>query len=281
MTHLANVKGVPPLRLVSGSGIRVQDEDGNSYIEAMSGLWCMGLGWGNVELIAAMSDQMRTLSYYHGFTDRRVPVVEELASKLLDSAPGRLKHGKVFFGQSGSDANDTQIRLLWMYSHARGTPERRNFISRDRGYHGVTVGAGSLTGLPYVHGGSVGSGLPLDFATHVSAPHFYRNGLPGESKDEFVTRLANELDAEIRRLGPETVAGFIAEPLQGAGGVIIPPRGYHAATRKVCDAHGVMIMGDEVITGFGRTGTFWGCVNYRRTGAPNEQTPTGARREDV
>jgi len=259
MTNLSASHGVPPLRLVRGHGIHVADENGKEYIEAMSGLWCTGLGWGNEELVQACADQMRKLSYYHGFTDRRVPVVEELAAALLERVPPQLQRGRVFFGQSGSDANDTQVRLIWCYNHARGLPEKRNFISRHRGYHGVTVAAGSLTGLPYVHGGSVGSGLPLDFVTHVSAPHYYRNGRPGETEAGFVSRLAAELEAEIQRRGPHTVAGFIAEPMQGAGGVIVPPEGYHAAMRAVCDRHDVLLMGDEVITGLGRTGHFWGC----------------------
>jgi len=168
MTNLSAAKDVLPLRLVRGSGISVTDEHGKEYIEGMSGLWCAGLGWGNEELVQAAANQMRELSYYHGFTDRRVPVVEELAAALLERAPPQLRDGNVFFGQSGSDANDTQVRLIWMYNHARGKPEKRNFISRDRGYHGVTVAAGSLTGLPYVHGGSVGSGLPLGEIRFVS-----------------------------------------------------------------------------------------------------------------
>jgi len=237
------------------------DDKGKTYFEGMSGLWCVALGWGNEELIEAASSQMRTLAYYHGFTNRRVPVVDELADALVARAPSRLQHGRVFFGQSGSDANDTQVRLLWAYNHARGLPHKTKLLSRNRGYHGVTVAAGSLTGLPYVH---TAMGLPLQpvCAHHVTCPSFYREGLPNESEADFVQRLAQELDDAITREGgAERVAAFIAEPIQGAGGVVVPPAGYFHAVRDVCDKHDVMMIADEVITGFGRTGNFWGCTS--------------------
>lgn len=256
MTNLSALRGgTPPLRIVSGAGVRVTDSHGKEYLEGMAGLWCTSFGWGNEELVQAAGAQMRDLSYYHGFGGRQVPAAEELAAKLIESAPERLRGGRVFFGLSGSDANDTQVRLLWNYNRVVGRPEKRKVISRKRGYHGVTVAAGSLTGLPYVHGAT---GLPLDFVRHVSCPSFYREGLPGETEPEFVSRLAAELDAAIREEGAETVAAFIAEPVQGAGGVVPPPAGYFEAVGAVCAAHDVLVIGDEVITGFGRTGRFWG-----------------------
>jgi len=260
MTNLAALKSTPPMRVVRGSGSKVYDDQGKEYYEGMAGLWCTSLGWGNEELVEAAASQMRTLSYYHGFTGRRVPIVEELAEKLIAGAPinsGLRDGGRVFFGMSGSDANDTQIRLIWHYNHARGRPEKRKFLARNRGYHGVSVASGSLTGLPYVHNQM---GLPLDFvARHVTCPSYYREGLAGESTDAFVARLAAELDdAIVSEGGGDAVAAFIAEPLHGAGGVVVPPAGYNEAISRVCKKHDVLIIGDEVITGFGRTGAFWG-----------------------
>lgn len=224
----------------------------------MAGLWCTSLGWGNAELADVTRQQMLDLSYYHGFTGRLVPVAEELAEKLVALAPGRLKdNSRVFFGMSGSDANDTQVRMLWHYNHIMGRPKKRKLISRHRGYHGVTVASGSLTGLPYVH---TAQGLPLDFvAAHVTCPSYYRQGREGESEADFVQRLAAELEDAIEAAGGASeVAAFIAEPLQGAGGVVLPPSGYFEAVGRVCRKHEVLMVGDEVITGFGRTGKFWG-----------------------
>jgi len=261
MTNFASLRGGDrPLRIVHGKGARVTDAEGREYIEAMAGLWCTGLGWGNEELVDAAAKQMRELSYYHGFGGRQVPVSEELAVKLIDLAPKRLRGGRVFFGLSGSDANDSQIKMLWHYNHVLGRPHKRKLISRLKGYHGVSVASGSLTGLPHIH---ADMGLPLEFVPrHVSCPSYYRGAAPGEREEEFVARLAAELDAAITQEDPETVAAFIAEPLQGAGGVYLPPAGYFDAIRKVLDCHGIPMVGDEVITGFGRTGHFWGCEAF-------------------
>lgn len=260
LSSLTNEQAVKPLRITRANGIRVTDDQGKEYIEAMAGLWCAGLGWGNEEIIEATTKQMRDMSYYHCFAGRRFPAVEELSEKLLSIAPGRIQGGKTFFGQSGSDANDTQVRLLWHYNIARGKPEKRKVIARLKAYHGVTVAAGSITGLPYVH---ANMGLPLDFvARHISFPSYYRNGKPGETEADFVKRLATELETAIVEEGPETVAAFFAEPLQGAGGVYLPPTGYFPAIREVCDRHDVMLVSDEVITGFGRTGHMWGCEAF-------------------
>jgi 4-aminobutyrate--pyruvate transaminase len=262
MTNLGSLRSgqANPLSIVRGSGINIFAEDGTEYLEGMSGLWCASLGWENEELIEAATTQMRGLAYYHSFSGRaKNPVSEALAHALIERAPERLRDGgRVFFGQSGSDANDTHVRLLWHYNLVRGKPRKRKFISRKRGYHGVTVAAGSLTGLPYLH---AATGLPLDFvARHVTCPSFYRDGLPGEGEADFVRRLADELDEVIAAEGgAEEVAAFIAEPVQGAGGVIVPPEGYFEAIGDVCEKHDVMMLADEVITGVGRTGAFWGC----------------------
>jgi 4-aminobutyrate---pyruvate transaminase len=221
MTNLSAARATAPLRVVRGAGVRIYDDHGNEYLEAMAGLWCTSLGWGNAELADVTRQQMLDLSYYHGFTGRLVPVAEELAEKLVALAPGRLKdNSRVFFGMSGSDANDTQVRMLWHYNHIMGRPKKRKLISRHRGYHGVTVASGSLTGLPYVH---TAQGLPLDFvAAHVTCPSYYRQGREGESEADFVQRLAAELEDAIEAAGGASeVAAFIAEPLQGAGGVVL------------------------------------------------------------
>ncbi|CAE7702625.1 GABA-TP3 [Symbiodinium sp. CCMP2592] len=270
-----------PLRIVAGKGAKVYDDTGKEYLEAMAGLWCTALGWGHEELVDAATRQMRNLSYYHCFAGRQVPIAEELAEKLISLAPDTLQGGKVFFGMSGSDANDTQVRLLWHYNTVRGLPQKRKIIGRVHGYHGVTVASGSITGLPHVH---AQMGLPLDFVRHVSCPSFYRYGKDGESEADFVRRLATELEELILAEGPDQVAAFFAEPLQGAGGVILPqlavhwtpaafavfvalqrPAGYFPAMREVCDRYDVMMVGDEVITGFGRTGKMWGCTAFQQT----------------
>eukprot|EP00439_Symbiodinium_sp_Y106_P023116 s6525_g2.t2 len=289
-----------PLRIVAGKGAKVYDDTGKEYLEeprrhekrpAMAGLWCTALGWGHEELVDAASRQMRNLSYYHCFAGRQVPIAEdfcdkppcrsvlakaakaqgqdrfdsalqELAEKLISLAPDTLQGGKVFFGMSGSDANDTQVRLLWHYNTVRGLPQKRKIIGRVHGYHGVTVASGSITGLPHVH---AQMGLPLDFVRHVSCPSFYRYGKDGESEADFVRRLATELEELILAEGPDQVAAFFAEPLQGAGGVILPPSGYFPAMREVCDRYDVLVVGDEVITGFGRTGKMWGCTAFQQS----------------
>lgn len=257
MTNLSSLRSAEPVRIVGGSGCRVTDDRGRSYLEAVAGLWCCSLGWGNEELVEAASQQMRELSYYHAFGGRLNPSAEELAERLIERAPTKLRGGRCFFGMSGSDANDSQVRLVWAYNAAIGKPHRRKFISRHRAYHGVTLASASLTGLSYVHEGS--GGLPLDFVSqHLTCPSHYHEGHPGETESDFVARLAAELETAIVAEGPHTVAAFIAEPLQGAGGVIVPPVGYFDAMHAVCARHGVLLIADEVITGFGRLGTFWG-----------------------
>ncbi|CAE7363482.1 GABA-TP3 [Symbiodinium natans] len=250
-----------PLRIVAGKGAMVYDDAGKEYIEAMAGLWCTALGWGHEELVEAAASQMRNLSYYHCFAGRQVPIAEELADKIISLAPENLKGGKVFFGMSGSDANDTQVRVLWHYNTIRGLPQKKKIIARAGGYHGVTLASGSITALPHVH---AQMGLPLDFVRHVSCPSFYRYGRDGESEADFVRRLAAELEEAILKEGPDQVAAFFAEPLQGAGGVILPPAGYFPAMREVCERYDVLVVGDEVITGFGRTGQMWGCTAFQQ-----------------
>ncbi|HSG90065.1 MAG TPA: aminotransferase [Pseudomonadales bacterium] len=256
-TNLALHERVGPSVLQSGSGVRVRDPEGKEYIEAMSGLWCTALGYGNEELAEVAAEQMRTLAYGHLFGGRSHEPAIALAEKLKAMVP--IDDGRVFFGSSGSDANDTQVKLVRYYNNALGRPRKKKIISRWKGYHGVTLAAGSLTGLPPFH---AHFDLPMEGVFHVSAPHYRRNAEPGETEAQFVTRLADELEQLILREDPETVAAFIAEPVQGAGGVIVPPAGYFEAIQAVLDRYDVLLIADEVICGFGRTGQPFGSQTF-------------------
>jgi len=239
--------------IAAGEGVFVTDAEGKRYVEGMAGLWCCGLGFGNAELIAAAQEQMTRLPYYHLFGGRTHEPAIELAERIKDLFP--VPMAKVFYGSSGSEANDTQIKLTWYMNNALGRPRKKKIISRKRGYHGVTLASASLTGLPLNHGSF---DLPFDFVRHTRCPHHWREAEPGESERDFSARLAAELDALIEAEGPETVAAFIAEPVMGAGGVIVPPEGYFEAIAPVLARHDVRLIADEVITGFGRTGNWFG-----------------------
>ncbi len=252
-TNLPRHRLEGPLVIERGQGIRVWDEKGKEYIEAMAGLWCTALGYGVEELADTAAEQIRRLSFAHMFAGRSHEPAVALAEKLRDMAP--LPNAKAFFGTSGSDANDSQVKLVWYFNNALGRPEKKKIISRERGYHGVTVASGSMTGLPPFHRSF---DLPLPQFRHVTCPHHYREAEPGESEAEFTARLATELDELIRAEGPDTVAAFIAEPVLGAGGVVVPPEGYYPAIQAVLDEHDVLLIDDEVICGFGRLGTRFG-----------------------
>ncbi len=239
--------------MARGKGVHVYDTQGRGYIEGMSGLWCAGLGFGDEEMIEAAPEQMRSLPYYHIFGAKSSEPAIELAEKLKEIAPVPIS--KVLFTSSGSEANDTQVKLAWYMNNALGRPNKKKIISRIRGYHGVTVMAASLTGLASNHNGW---DLPVDRVLHTDCPHHYRFGAHGESEAEFVTRMAKSLRDLIEREGPDTIAAMIAEPLMGAGGVIVPPKGYFEAIQQVLDEHDIFLIADEVITGFGRTGNWWG-----------------------
>jgi 4-aminobutyrate--pyruvate transaminase len=252
--NLASFRDTGPLVIERGQGVFVYDSDGRGYIEGMAGLWCTALGYGNEELIEAATAQMRKLSFAHLFTGRSHDPAIELAEKLKEMAPVPIS--KVFFCNSGSEANDSQVKLVWYLNNALDRPKKKKFISRIKGYHGVTVAAASLTGLPANHRDF---DLPLPGFLHTACPHHYRFAHDGESEEDFATRLAAELDALIVKEGPDTVAAFIAEPVMGAGGVIVPPKTYFEKITKVCAKHDVFMISDEVITGFGRLGTTFGC----------------------
>ncbi len=252
--NLASFRETGPLIIERAQGVHVYDTQGKGYIEGMAGLWCTALGYGNEELVEAAATQMRKLSFAHLFTGRSHDPAIELGEKLKEIAPVPIS--KVFFCNSGSEANDTQIKLVWYLNNARGLPRKKKIVSRIKAYHGVTIAAASLTGLV---GNHRDFDLPLPGFLHAGCPHHYRFAHDGESEEEFASRLADELDALIVKEGPETVAAFIAEPVMGAGGVIVPPRTYFQKINAVCAKHDVFVISDEVICGFGRLGTMFGC----------------------
>jgi len=251
---LASFRDSGPLIIERAQGVYVYDKDGKPYIEGMAGLWCTALGYGNEELVEAAAAQMRKLSFAHLFSGRSHDPAIELAEKLKEIAPVPIS--KVFFCGSGSEANDTQVKLVWYFSNALDRPNKKKIISRAKAYHGVTIAAASLTGLP---GNHRDFDLPLPGFLHAGCPHHYRFAHEGESEEHFATRLAAELDALIVSEGPDTVAAFIAEPVMGAGGVIVPPRTYFEKIMAVCAKHDVFMISDEVICGFGRLGSAFGC----------------------
>ncbi|MGY2399721.1 aspartate aminotransferase family protein [Pseudomonas sp. SDO5271_S396] len=246
-----------PLIIERGEGVFVFDEDGKPYIEAMAGLWSAALGFSNKRLVAAAEKQMSTLPFYHLFGHKSHSPSIQLAEKLISMAP--VPMSKVFFTNSGSEANDTVIKLVWYLNNAQGKTARKKFISRIGGYHGITLASASLTGLP---ANQRGFDVPLPGFLHAGNPHHYRNALPGETEEQFADRLAAELDALIVHEGAHTIAAFVGEPLMGAGGVIVPPRTYWEKIQKVCRKHDILIVADEVICGFGRTGQMFGSQTY-------------------
>jgi 4-aminobutyrate---pyruvate transaminase len=246
-----------PMVIDRGEGIYVFDEAGNRYVEGMAGLWCASLGFGEPRLVEAALRQMQRLPAYHLFGGKTYAPAVELAERLLALAP--VPMARVLFAGSGSEANDTAIKLVRYYNHARGRPEKRKVIARARAYHGATLAAASLTGLPHAH---EHFGLPLDGFLHTECPHHYRFALAGESEEVFASRLAESLDRLIVREGPDTVAAFIAEPIMGAGGVILPPASYFEKVQEVLRRHEVLLIADEVVTGFCRTGAMFGSQTF-------------------
>ena len=246
-----------PHVMCKGEGIYVYDNTGAKFIEGMSGLWCASLGFDNKELVEAATTQMKKLPFYHSFAGKVPEVAANLSEKLLKIAPEGLD--KAFFCNSGSEANDTAVKVVWYYQNALGRPEKRKIISRKRGYHGVTMVAGSLTGLPYAQ---EGFGLPLDFVIHTSSPHYFADKYKNEDVRSFTDRMLRELDDLIIKEGAETIGAFIAEPVMGAGGVIIPPKDYFEKVQMLLKKHDILFIVDEVICGFGRTGNMWGSETF-------------------
>jgi len=256
-TNLKKHRTVPPLLVTRGEGVHVFDEGGREYIEGMAGLWCASLGFSEPRLVKAATDAMSRIPFYHQFTHKGHDLAADLAEKLKSLAP--VPMSRVFFANSGSEANDTVIKMVWYLNNALGRPQKKKIIARKRGYHGVTVASASLTGLPNNHRSF---DLPIANILHVDCPHWYREAQPGESGEDFATRLAENLEKRILEEGPDTVAAFIAEPIMGAGGVIVPPPTYFEKVQEVLRRHDVLFVADEVICGFWRTGNFWGSQTF-------------------
>jgi L-2,4-diaminobutyrate transaminase len=256
-THTRQHEQDGPLTIVEAAGSTLVDNQGRSYLDAMGGLWCVNIGYGNAEMAETLQRQARKLAFYHTFASMGNEPIAHLAQRLIAMAPGAMS--KVFFGNSGSDANDTQVKLVWYYNNVLGRTEKKKIISRNRGYHGVTVMSGSLCGLPGMH---AGFDLPLPMVRYVRAPHRLWEKEPGQTDDQFSQTLADELEQLILAEGPETVAAFIAEPVQAAGGVIVPPASYFPAIQQVLRRYDVLLIADEVVCGFGRTGEPFGSTVF-------------------
>ncbi len=256
-TNLAIHEKLGPHIIERGEGIYVYDDSGKRYIEGLAGLWCTSLGFSEKRLVEAARRQLDQLPNYHGFAHKATHPVIDLAEKLISIAPPPMS--KAFFTNSGSEANDTQVKLVWYYNNLLGRPQKKKIISRGGAYHGITVASGSLTALPYAHRFF---DLPIPNILHTDCPHFYHYAEDGESEEDFATRLSENLEALILREGPETVAAFIAEPVLGAGGVIPPPRTYFDKIQRLLRKYDILFIVDEVICGFARTGNMFGCETY-------------------
>lgn len=242
-----------------GEGVYLYDEKGKKYLEAMSALWCVGLGFSEERLINALHDQMKKLPFYHIFGNKANGPSIDLAQKLTDISPRPPEGGKmhkVFFANSGSEATDSAIKIAWYYNNALGRRNKKKIISRMRAYHGSTIAAGSLTGQHHLH---EGFDLPLPMILHTDCPHYWKWGLEGESEAEFLARILKNLEDLILKEGPDTIAAMIAEPIMGSGGVIIPPQNYFQEVQKILRKYDILLIADEIITGFCRTGKFFGC----------------------
>ena len=246
-----------PLIIDRGEGIHVYDRLGKEYIEGFGGLWSVALGFSEERLVNAAVEQLRKLPFYHNFAYKSHAPSIELAERLAALAPGDLQH--VFFTNSGSEANDTIVKMVWYYNNALGRPQKKKIVSRLRGYHGITVAAGSLTGLPANHRDF---DLPIANILHTDCPDYWRSAEPGESEEAFASWLAARFEELVQREGPDTVAAFIGEPVMAAGGVIVPPRTYWPKMQAVCRKYDILLIADEVVTGFGRTGRMFGCETF-------------------
>lgn len=246
-----------PTIVVGGKGIRIEDAQGHSYIDGFAGLYCVNIGYGRTEVAEAIARQAYKLAYYHTYAGHTTEELAILSDRLVRMAPG--KPSKVFYGLSGSDANETQAKLVWYYNNLRGQPKKKKIISRERGYHGCSVISGSMTGMSFYHDHM---DLPFPGILHTGAPHYYWGAEPGETEEAFSKRRAAELEQLILREGPETVGALIAEPVLGTGGITPPPVGYWREIQAVLRRYDVLLIADEVICGFGRTGADFGSTLY-------------------
>jgi 4-aminobutyrate--pyruvate transaminase len=246
-----------PVVIDNGKGIYVYDDKGKEYIEGLAGLWSVAVGFDEPRLVKAAADQMAKLPYYHTFSHKSHEPSVRLAEKIVEMTPENLT--RVFFTSSGSEANDTMIKMVWYMNNALGRPQKKKFLARTKAYHGITVASGSLTGLPNNHRDF---DLPAIPVRHLTCPHFYRFGEAGETEVAFAARLIAEVEAVILEEGPETIAAFIGEPLMAAGGVMEPPVGYWQGVEALCRKYDILLVADEVICGFGRLGTMFGCQHF-------------------
>jgi len=256
-TNLRTLQKEGPLVITRGEGVYVYDDEGRRYLEGMSGLWCASLGFSERRLAEAAYRQMRELPFYHSFAGKVPAIATELAERLIRMAPAGM--GKALFANSGSEANDTAIKLAWYVNNALGRPQKKKIISRQRAYHGVTVATASLTGLAFAQ---EDFDLPIARILHTDCPHYYRGAKAGESEEAFAARLADSLERLILREGPDTVAAFFAEPVMGAGGVIVPPATYFDRIQPLLKKYEILFVVDEVISGFGRTGNMFGAQTF-------------------
>lgn len=256
-TAITDLMAEGPTLIAEGKGVRIKDVEGREYLDGMAGLWCVNLGYGRKEIVDAIARQSERLSYFHTFNGMSSDVVAECAEALLRRAP--VPMDRVFFGASGSDANETQLKLIWYYNNLRGKPDKKKVIARWNSYHGSGVATASLTGLPGMH---TLFDLPKGPILHVSAPYYYRKAEAGQTERDFSQMLARELEELIEREGPETIAAFFAEPVMGAGGLIPPPEGYFEEIVPILRKHDILLVLDEVVSGFGRLGDYWGAQTY-------------------
>ena len=250
-TDFSSFKEEGSLVIAESEGCYVFDSDGNKYLDGIGGLWCVNIGYGNDEMAQAIADQARRMTYYSTFGHLTTPPAAELAAKLAELTPASLNH--IFFGTGGSMSNDTAIRIIHYYFNRLGKKTKKKIISRTDAYHGSTYLAMSMTGVEFDH---QGFDLAPDLVHHIPNPNPYRRP-DGMSVEEFCDEKVADLRNAIEKLGPENVACFIAEPIMGAGGVIVPPPGYHKRTKEVCAEYEVLYISDEVVTGFGRLGEFF------------------------
>lgn len=246
-----------PIVIERGKGIYVYDSNGNEYIEGLAGLWSVAVGFDEPRLVEAAAKQMSKLPYYHTFSHKSHEPSIRLAEKLVEMTPENLT--RVFFTSSGSEANDTVVKMVWYTNNALGRPQKKKFLARNKGYHGITIASGSLTGLPNNHRDFDLPAIPVH---HLTCPHFYRFGAQGESEGEFTARLIAEAESVILKEGADTIAAFIGEPLMAAGGVLPPPAGYWQGIEALCRKYDILLVADEVINGFGRLGSSFGAVHY-------------------
>lgn len=257
-TSIADLNRDGPRIITEGKGVRIKDVHGKEYLDGMAGLWCVTLGYGREELIDAITEQSRKLSYFHAFNGLSTDIVAECADFVKQRAP--MPTARVFFGASGSDANETQLKLIWYYNNLRGRPNKKKVIARWNSYHGSAVATGGLSGSPTMH---KLFDLPQGPILHTASPNYYREAPEGMSERDFSCKLAADLDAQIQQEGgADAVAAFFAEPIVGAGGLIPPPDGYFDEIVPVLKKHDILLVADEVISGFGRLGDYWGSQTY-------------------